>query len=188
MPIASTARRGGGAQGRGGRGAASSSTGRRHIVEKYSSRIGNVQDASNQHLLDWIENAEAVWANRQYLANQPPHVIFAYLFVMFGLLPSSPLPSHDKNQLLATLQNEYVRRGKPIETNKWSANEVLAQAEAAFRASAGLVSDGSAVYYYMSLCNKCRNCLRAVTRYSAWGGGRRPALPCYVFLGLQSYL
>ena len=122
-------------------------------MEKYSSRIVTVQDASPQHLLDWIENAEAVWANRQYLSNQPIHVVYAYLYVMFGLLPSSPLPTHDKAQLLATLGNEYLRRGKPIEHNKWSANDVFQQAEVAFRTAQGQVC-GRRTLYAVSVCSK----------------------------------
>ena len=103
----------------------------------YSTRITDVQHASLQHLLDWVEHAEPVWANRQYLSSQPAHVIYAYLYMMFGLLPSSALPSHDKNQLLAILSNEYQRRGKPVAQQQWSAQDVLLQAEAAFRTLTG---------------------------------------------------
>ena len=97
------------ARGAGAGGGGSSASSRRHAIEKYSSRIRTISDCSTNHWLEWLEHAEPVYCNRQYLKNFARDLLMSYLFVGFGLRPADPLPAREKNGpsgLLVLLNNE----------------------------------------------------------------------------------
>ena len=110
---------------------------RRHAIDKYSSRIRAIGDASTSHWMDWLEHADNVHCNRHHLKTLSRDVVASYLFVAFGLRLSDQLPARDKNGpqgVLSILRNEYVRKGTPISSGNMDANMIHAVAQSALYA------------------------------------------------------
>ena len=56
--------------------------------------IVTVNATKPAHWLDWLENADGIYANPAYLSQMGRDVILGYMFVCFGVLPTSPLPAY----------------------------------------------------------------------------------------------
>ena len=81
------------------------------------------------HLLEWLDTVDSTWCNRVYVGTQTRSTLLAYIFVAFGLTPTSGLPCREKDALLRSLAAEYERRGRPIATNRWEAAQVVAECQ-----------------------------------------------------------